>query len=121
METIITRTGYCPLCERSRSPRGGQLFLSFGSTHGYHVSTADYNGVIGMVPHIFKGKRVGENMIVYISCAMYECGVDKRLHESSTDEFPCWYYYVKEFRREIWTIEQWNALVLYKHDSDYFI
>lgn len=107
---IITRHGYCPQCEHSRNPRTGQRFLAYGSTHHkYFIEEVQHNGSIGFVPHIYKGKVVGNNVIVEISCAMEDCGaeVDKG------------FMYIKEFRREVWTLEQWNALVLYKRDSDY--
>lgn len=112
---IITRVGFCPLCERSRNPKGGQKFLAFGSTsNAYHVYEADHNGRIGFTPHIYKLEKVlGENVVILKACAMAGCGVD--IDKSKQGDF----YYVKTWEREIWTLEKWNALVLYKHDSDY--
>ena len=117
METIICRTGYCPLCERSQNPKSGQQFLSFGAKYGYHVDVAQHNGKIGMTPHIYKGKVFHDNVIVEIACAMYECGVSRVLEEENGQKF--WFYYVTDFRREIWTTERWNALVLFKDHSYY--
>lgn len=112
---IITRIGYCPFCANTRNPRTGQEFLAFGSSHNeYHVLEAQRNGSIGYVPHIYKGKINGTNVIVEKSCAMFTCGVDRKLKHSNGLKY--YYYFVKEFKREIWTLETWNALVCLKHN-----
>lgn len=117
-QNIITRVGYCPICEKSRNPRTGQKFLAFGThTQQWHVKIAYQNGVIGMTPHTYKAKINGQNVIVEISCAMYGCGCERRIENNG------WFYFInpKSYRREIWTINRWNSLVLYKHDADYEI
>lgn len=113
---IITRVGHCSLCEKTRQPRTGQKFLAYGShKQQWHVMEADHNGRIGYTPHIYKGKVNGENVIVEIACAMYGCGCDRKWEKDY------WFYFIKheDYRREIWSLERWNALVLYKHDRDY--
>lgn len=107
--TIITRLGYCPHCERNRNPRGGQIFLAYGSTFNkYHVLIAQNNGVIGYTPHIYKLEKViGRNVIVLKSCAMYPCGVKREAGD---------YFSVRAWEREVWTLETWNALVNLKHN-----
>lgn len=114
--TIITRVGFCPLCALSNAPKTGQHFLAYGSTSkAYHVMEAENFGRIGFVPHIYKGKINGANVIVEISCAMYPCGADRQKEETGL------FYFIKQWRREIWTIERWNSLVIYKHDQQYEI
>jgi len=109
----VTRVGYCPHCANSRSPRTGQQFIAFGSTSNeYHVLEAIRNGMIGYTPHIYKAKFRNDGKVnIQKSCGMYECGVDRQWRGSY------WYYYVKEFTHEVWTLETWNALVLLKHDQ----
>lgn len=109
----ITRVGYCPHCASNRSPRTGQQFIAFGSTSNqFHRLEAVRNGIVGYVPTIYKAKfRNDGKVIVEKSCAMYECGVDREWRGS------CWFYYIKSYKKEIWTLETWNALVLLKHDQ----
>jgi len=115
MTQIISRLGYCQLCANSRKPRTGQEFLAYGSTsQKYKVLEANRNGMIGYVPHIYKGKVNGENVIVEKSCAMRECGVDKKLKEDGAGKY--WEYYVVEFKREIWTLDTWSALIVLKNN-----
>jgi len=112
---IITRVGYCPLCARNHEPKGGHLFLAHGTTSNrYKVVEADHNGRIGFTPHIYKGKLFENNVIVEIACSMYGCGCDKRLEKD------VWFFFIKEWRKEVWSIERWKALVLY-HDKNYEI
>ena len=112
---IICRVGFCQNCANLRNPRTGQLFLAYGSTkQDYIVLTAQRNGMLGFVPHIYKAKFNGQNVIIEKSCAMYECGVDRKFQKSGGVSY--WYYYVKEFKKEIWTIATYNSLVQLKHD-----
>lgn len=110
---IITRIGFCPQCEQSHDPKGGQLFLAYGSsTKRYHILTAQNNGVIGYTPHIYKlDKEIGGNCIVYISCAMYPCGVKREWVQSY------YLYTIRSWRREIWSFKKWEALVKLKHNQ----
>lgn len=115
MANIITRIGYCPICANLRNPRTGQQFLAYGSTHHeYHILEAQRNGCIGYVPHIYKAKVIGSNVVVEKSCAMYGCGVDRRWEKRGGYEY--WFYFVKGFKKEMWTLETWNALVQLKHN-----
>lgn len=109
----ITRIGYCPNCASSRRPITGQQFIAFGSTSNeFHVLEATRVGMCGYVPHVYKAKfRNDGKVIVQKSCSMYECGVDRSWQGSH------WFYYIKEYTKEIWTLETWNALVLLKHNQ----
>lgn len=113
MSTIITRVGWCDICANSRNPRTGQKFLAYGSTHhSYHVLEAERNGQIGFVPHIYKlEKKIGDNLVIFRCCGMYGCGVERKWEKSGY-----WFYYPKEWKREIWTVAQWEALVYLKNN-----
>lgn len=122
METtnIICRTGYCPICEKEGAPKSNQPFLVFGSTSNrYRVMSANacHHNPVGYTPHIYKAKVNGSNVIVESACAMFGCDVNRRVENQS------WFYFVnpQSWKREIWTLKQWNALVMYKHDFDYQI
>lgn len=109
---IITRIGYCPCCASSHSPKTGQQFIAFGSKRNdYFVTEAQRNGIIGYVPHIYKAKFLNNGHVsVEKSCAMYECGCDREWKGKY------WWYFIKEWKKEVWTLETWNALVLLKHN-----
>lgn len=114
MQHIITRVGHCPLCVLTKSPRTDQAFLAYGSTSKkYNVLYAERNGRIGYTPHIYKGKIVGDNVIVEKVCAMYGCGVDRK------PEIDHWFYFTKSdaWTREIWTLKTWQALIDLKHND----
>ena len=111
--TVITRIGYCETCARSNSPRTGQRFLAYGSTsNAYFVLEAERNGKIGFTPHLYKlDKVLGQNVIIFKACSIYGCDVDKK--KTGQD----WWYFVKGWKREVWTLETWNALVLLKNNE----
>ena len=113
MATIITRVGWCEECAKLRNPRTGQQFLAFGQTHHcYHIREAQRLGQIGFVPHIYKlEKKLGENLVILKSCAMYGCGADRKW------EREYWQYFIKSWKREVWTVKQWEALVYLKHNQ----
>ncbi len=112
--STITRVGFCPRCELTRRPKTGDLFVAFGSTSkNYHLLEAERYGKSGFVPTIYKAKFVGENVIVHKACGMYSCGADKRRTKEG------YVYFIREdsWKREVWTLETWNALVRLKHDE----
>lgn len=118
MSTTITRVGFCPHCARERRPITGQYFLAYGTTGGYKVEIAVRIGDHGFVPHLYMlGKVVGENVIAFKACSMCDCvavaerWIEKRLQ---------YYIPTTAWQRTIFTLEQWNALVLLK-DTGYEI
>lgn len=112
---IITRVGFCIECANAQRPKTGQQFLAYGSTSNkFHVLKAERNGKLGFVPHIYKAKFVGDNVIVEKSCGMYPCGVERQFVKDGYGGH--WYYFVRSYERVIWTLETWNALVMLKHD-----
>lgn len=115
--STITRIGFCPICAKEGRAQIDQIFLAFGSTsNNYHVLRAQRQGYRpGYVPHIYKAKLLGENVIIRKSCAMYECGVDMQIKFADGYDFE--YYFVKKWTREVWTLKTWNSLVLLKHNE----
>lgn len=119
-ETIITRIGFCPVCaELERMKAYGKLdqeefgdqFLVYGST-GWHFREAKRNSPYwGFTPHIYQGKTFENNVIVKINCAVYGCG---SIIGKGADGKHYLVIDPKKTIRSIFTIQQWNALVLYK-------
>ena len=116
--SIITRVGWCEECAKQQRPKTGNHFLAYGFAHqSFHMEVAERYGRIGFVPHIYKlDKKLGENLVVLKSCAMYGCGVDRKREHNDN-----WFYFIKAYQREVWEVGQWNALLHYKRDKDYII
>ena len=113
----ITRIGFCPICAKEKRPQAGQTFLAWGSTHqNYRVleTGACHHNKYGFVPHTYRLKKIIGNgdVIIEKSCSMDECGVDFK-HEGKNTL----YYFIKEWKTEVWKVETWNALVLLKHNQ----
>lgn len=120
-DTIITRIGFCSLCFKEHRPHIEDLFLTFGS-NGYHLRYATRNGLWGFCPHIYKLiKVIGENVVVERACAMYGCDVDREWKLDPSGDY--WLYGVltHAWKRQIYTLAQWNALVLWKNELQYRI
>ncbi len=119
METILCRIGYCPHCVKEGSPHTNQVFLVYGSTtNDYKAIKASWTPRFpGFTPHIYKPKLVGENVIVQRVCAMNGCGV----YPQVTQDGVMYLIDQKLWIREIYTIQQWNSLVMWKRDYQYFI
>ncbi len=115
-ETIITRTGFCPLCEKAGHPKSEQMFVSY-SKGEWKVRYSLHNGVPGFTPHIYRAKLFQENVIVYISCGIWECG----FINYSFNNNKVYNVILTHTRREIWTIKQWKDLISYNRDQDYMI
>ncbi len=111
--TIITRLGFCESCSKTQAPKSGQNFIAYGSkSKSFKVLTAQRNGKVGYVPFMYKlDKVLGENVVVLKSCAMYPCGANRELTPDNQ-----WFYFIKEYERQIWTLAQWNSLVELKHN-----
>lgn len=120
-DTIITRIGFCPNCYKEKRPHIFDDFLVVGST-GEHHKKAGRNGNWGFTPHIYKlVKTVGANVIVDRACAMYLCGVTMK-QKIANGYIETEYFVDKtQWVRQIYTREQWDGLLLWKHDNDYWI
>lgn len=119
MKTVITRIGFCLECYKNNRPQIDDPFLVCGST-GYHVRYSGRNGrYTGFVPTLYRLEKViGENVIVSSNCCMHECGVDRYI---TAEGYFNYFAIHSKWKKHIFTLPQWNGLVLWKHDWDYYI
>lgn len=119
--TIICRTGWCDECAKAKRPEGGNIFKVYGALGGAHMYQVEWKTRwAGFTPHIYViHKIIGENVVYDYICGMYECGIVR----VANNEEQCWDYIENEakWKRGITDIKNWNALVQFKHDKDYFI
>lgn len=117
MATTITRVSFCPECFKRNRPRADQLFLVHGSTcNQFHIKDAMKNGTRGFTPHIVELLKVdGENVIYRKACGMNHC--DTEIYFSNGD----FNFEIQRWSRGIIPLNQWNAWVMYKHDTNYEI
>ena len=106
---------YCPECAKAGEPKFGSMFVVYGShTKQFHIYEVEYRGVGGYVPHLVQLKKViGENVIYEKACGI--CGVTIYKNENGLA------FYIKNWQREITTIQNWNSWLLYKTDKDYWL
>lgn len=119
MDTIITRVGFCPKCYKAERPRTDNFFVVMGNS-GWHIMKAAHIGNIGFTPHIYKVVKVDQdrkNVIYQKICSMHDCGTEVYWSTSQN----AYQFHIDKGEREIMTIENWNALVMYKRDLDYEI
>jgi len=108
-----SRIGYCPCCAKERRPLTNQLFVVHG-TNGFHIYEALRVGELGYTPHIYVvKKRLGENIVVERICGMHDCGMNVKWDDNTGN----WKiaYHASQWRRFVFSIEQWNALVNLKN------
>lgn len=122
MGTIITRTAFCPVCERENRPWKGTLFLVYGSYRGdYYVRAAMRSGTVGFTPHLFILKKVGNNKMCEIEtiCAIHGCGIEYR---HSKDQHKMVYGAIPSKWKTIFLpVADWNALIRLKRDNQFYI
>lgn len=117
MSTIICRVGFCSQCYKAQRPRTDNFFVVHGTT-GWHVMLAQHLGNPGFVPTLYRlVKVIGENVVYEKLCSMHDCGTDVYYHSTSQE----YRFDLGEWERGMMTLETWNALVQYKHDTDYHI
>lgn len=119
-QTILTRHGFCPLCSVNNLPKSGTMFKVVGRK-GSHMKVCEHNPRwAGYTPHLYRLiKALGENIVYERICCVVDCGIIK----VANDEEQVWEYIEKEdhWVRGIMTLTDWNSLVMYKKDLDYFI
>lgn len=117
--TIICRTGWCGKCAKEQRPQYNQRFMAVGE-HGYHLYYVETtHRWYGFTPHLYQAKIIGDNVVYERLCCMENCGVEIYANEKER----CFdYFFNKEnIIKNITTLKNWNALVMYKNDQDYFI
>lgn len=122
MGTVITRTAFCPTCEKESRPWKGIQFLAYGSYRGgYYVRDATRNGIVGFTPHLFILRQVGNKGFCEVDtiCAIHGCGVEyrhsKEQHKMVYGANP------DKWRTVLMTIPDWNGLLTSKRDPQYYI
>jgi hypothetical protein len=121
MGIVITRTAFCPICEQESRPWKGILFLVYGSCRdGYYVRKAIRGGIRGYTPHLFILKSViGSNCEVETVCCIHGCCVKYRYSKESHSMV---YGVIPDkWGTQLMPITDWNALVLNKRDSQFYI
>lgn len=118
-QTTICRVGWCEKCLKEKRPHTGQRFLTLGS-HGYHIYYVEHiPRLYGFTPHLYRLKKViGQNVTFEYICCMENCGFEFEKNPSGIIEF---FAIEEEFKRGILELHQWNALVKFKRDHDYYV
>lgn len=118
--TYISRVGYCSDCEKQKRPHTGQKFKVIGS-RDVHIYTVEFiPRFYGFTPHIYVIHRViGDNVVYDYICGMYGCGIIREYNKNER----CYEYTENpgKWKRVLCTLAEWNALVKYNHDSQYFL
>ena len=119
-QTILTRHGFCPRCSVNNLPKSGTLFKVVGLT-GAHMFVCQNNPRwSGYTPHLYRLiKAIGQNVVYERICCIVGCGII----QIPNDQEQCWEYIEISDRwiKGIMPLSDWNALVMYKKDMDYFI
>ncbi len=122
MSSVITRTAFCPECEKSHRPWKGIRFLCYGAHRdGYYVREALGSGVSGYTPHIFILEKVGTDgrCTVASVCSMHGCSVEYR--HSNADRAMVYGIIPDRWETVTMTIADWNALRRYRRDPQYAV
>lgn len=117
--TIICRVGWCEKCFRLNRPSIEQRFLAFGS-RGYHIYYVErHTRMKGFTPHLYElEKKIGGNVVFNYTCGMENCGF---VFNDKQDGSTGFYAKESEFKRGILELKDWNSLVMFKRDKDYYV
>lgn len=110
---------FCQTCFDNKMPQKGGLFLTIGrGRQQYEVRQVTNNGHFGYTPHIIEKTHGEKGMITFAAtCAMNGCESTMVFNESTGR------YDVGLLKADVHTlpIREWNSLVLYTNDSDYWL
>lgn len=110
-DTMLTRTAFCPRCQKVGRPSMGDLYIAYGRTSGVvyvleceeRVKAKNY----GFTPHLFiLTSKEGSNLVVHKSCGMDGCGIV--LYENNNGDHE---YMVNNSSIISMTSKEWNNLV----------
>lgn len=117
--TLLTRVMFCSNCANNKMPQKGNLFITIGrGRQKCEVRQATQNGHFGFTPHIIEKTHVKEGIVTFAaSCAMNGCDSFMEYKEDSGK------YDVSILAATVHKlpIREWNALVNYTNDSDYWL
>ena len=124
----ITRTGFCPDCERVRRPKAGDRFALLGGSGNTHIRRARiYQGCkAGYTPHLFRLIKADIKGVTYEStCLMDGCGIkiktDVTIDIQLGKEVKTITPVTVKTETLVCSIKDWNALVSRWIDTDYYI
>lgn len=117
--TLLTRVMFCQTCFDNKFPQKGQLFLTIGrGRQKYEVRPVTNNGRFGFTPHIIEKTHAANGEVTFAaSCCMNGCESIIELNEDSGR------YDIAVTTATVHKIpiRDWNALVLYTRDNDYWL
>lgn len=117
--TTLTRVAFCQNCFDNKMPQKGNLFLTIGrGKQQYGVREATLNGRMGFTPHIIERKSSGQGHVTFYSyCGMDGCGCKLDFNETSGK------YDITVLNEvtKVLPIKDYNAMVQYTRDSDYYL
>ena len=116
---LLCRTMFCQNCYDNKTPQKGQKFLVIGrGRQKYEVATVTENGRFGFTPHIIEKTKIEKGIVTFgATCAMHGCDtVIERNEEDGTYHMEILAITIHEI-----PINDWNALVLYTRDDDYWL
>lgn len=116
---LLTRVMFCQSCSNNKFPQKGQLFLTIGrGRQKYEVHQATENGRFGFTPHIIEKTHAENGEVTFAaSCCMNGCESIIELNEDTGK------YDIAITTATVHKIpvRDWNALVLYTRDNDYWL
>jgi len=117
--TILTRVAFCQKCFDEKRPQKGNLFLTIGrGRQAFFVQSVSRNTPMGFTPHLIERAYSTPSHITYHSyCAMNGCDTILQLNE----EIGKYNIAVTGEVQHTIPVKDWNALVQYTKDEDYFL
>ncbi len=118
-KTLLTRVAFCPKCYANKMPQKGQMFLTIGrGRQKYFIHVVARNTPMGFTPHIVEKIQSHNGHVTFHSyCGMDGCDVILTPNES-TGRIDI--SVVNEVTKVL-TTKEWNAMVSYTSDNDYFL
>lgn len=117
--TMLCRTMFCQTCFDNKMPQKGGLFLTIGrGRQKYTVRKVIENGRFGFTPHVIEKIETKNNKVTFAAtCSMHGCQSHIVENEDETT------YSIVLLTATVHTLQirEWNALVKYTNDSDYWL
>jgi len=116
---LLCRTMFCQNCYDNKTPQKGQKFLVIGrGRQKYEVATVTENGRFGFTPNIIEKLSTKNGEVTFAaSCSMNGCDTIIEYDEETSK------YSMEILNTTTYTIPiiDWNSLVTYVRDSDYWL
>ena len=116
---LLCRVQFCQRCYDNQYPTKNLLFVTIGrKKQTYLVRLVLLFGTRGFTPHIIQMIQSANGLVRYSSyCSINGCGCDITVDEDSGSSL------ISPTNMDIFDmpIREWNHMVLYTKDSDYFL